>query len=577
MTTVSPTGPASPAPGAHERATISNPVLAGFHPDPSLLRVGADYYLATSTFEWLPGVTLHHSRDLVHWRTLGGVLGEERLLDLVGVPDSGGVWAPCLSYADGTYYLVYSDVKSLAGAYKDVHNHVVTAPAITGPWSDPAPAPGHGFDASLFHDDPAPDGDGRSWLLWLEWDHRPGHDPFGGILLQEWDRTARAVTGPAHRIFSGTARGRTEGPHLYRREGWYYLVTAEGGTGWEHAVTVARARAVTGPYEADPAGPLLSSWEDPGLALQKAGHGSLVETPAGEWYLAHLAARPFGARGACVLGRETALQRVEWTAGGWPRVVGEAGTGRPALRVAAPLGTGAAGTGLASGPVPAREAAWGPGLLPGPEWMTLRRHADSSWAGPGAAPGSVRLRGGESLSSRHRQSLVARRQQHARFTFTATVDHEPGSPRRSAGLAHVYNTQLWHYAHVTADGAGARVLCLAVCDRGRYAELAGAALPDADPVRLRLTGDGPLARFAWEDAGVWRALGPALDTTRLSDEYATVGGPDGHFSSWGFTGAFLGLSAQDLTGEGRAAEFSRVRYEGGVARGPAGEGPGASD
>ncbi|WP_037619690.1 glycoside hydrolase family 43 protein [Streptomyces aureus] len=540
------------------RALIRNPVLTGFHPDPSLLRVGPDYYLATSTFEWLPGVTLHHSRDLVHWEPLGGALTEERLLDLVGVPDSGGVWAPCLSFADGLFHLVYSDVKSLAGAFKDVHNYVVTAPAPTGPWSDPVPVAGHGFDPSLFHDT-GPDGTGRSWLLWLEWDHRPGHDPFAGILLQEWDRAARGLRGPVHRVFTGTGLGRTEGPHLYRRDGWYYLVTAEGGTSWEHAVTVARSRDVTGPYTPDPAGPLLTSAGDEHLALQKAGHGSLVETPDGDWYLAHLTARPLTPLGACVLGRETAIQKVRWTDEGWPVVEGDAGAGRPAVHVPAPVSPARPAT------VPGVPRAASPAGLPGPEWMTLRRHPDPRWLTSAPRSGGLRLYGEESLSSRHRQSLVARRQQHERFRFETTVSFAPAAPQQMAGLVHFYNAGLWHYAHITRDQRLGRVLRQAVCDHGRYSETAAPVpVPDEGPLRLRLTGLGGEAAFSWWDArtDTWSPLGPALDATRLSDEHATVGDADGHFSSWGFTGAFVGLCAQDLTGARLPADFTDLRYQG---------------
>ncbi|MYT68976.1 MULTISPECIES: glycoside hydrolase family 43 protein [unclassified Streptomyces] len=559
MTAAAPaTGPtpAAPQPATGRPPTIRNPVLAGFHPDPSLLRVGQDYYLATSTFEWLPGVTLHHSRDLVNWRPLGGALTEERLIDLAGVPDSGGVWAPCLSYADGLFHLVYSHVTSLAGAHKDVRNWVTTSPTPTGPWSEPAPAPGGGFDPSLFHDT-GPGGSGRSWLLWLTWDHRPGHDPFGGILLQEWDRAARRPVGEARRIFSGTPLGRTEGPHLYRKDGWYYLFTAEGGTSWEHAVTVARSRDITGPYTPDPAGPLLTAYGDDTLELQKAGHGSLVETPEGAWYLAHLTARPLTAHGACVLGRETALQRVHWTSDGWPRVDGDAGPGRPSVHVPAP-------TAERRGTRPAAPPA---GVL-GPEWMTLRRHPDPSWLTRGGpAHDTLRLRGGESLSSLHDQSLVARRQQHLRFTAGATVSFAPSSPQHMAGLVHFYNTQLWHYAHVTWDEERGRVLRLAVCDRGRYAEpTPPVPLPASGPVRLRLTGQGAEAAFTWSvdtDDGprAERPLGPALDVTRLSDEYATVG-TGAHFSTWGFTGAFIGVCAQDLTGGGLGADFTALAYQG---------------
>ncbi|MFJ9636653.1 glycoside hydrolase family 43 protein [Streptomyces sp. NPDC101178] len=540
--------------------TIVNPVLPGFHPDPSILRVGGDYYLATSTFEWLPGVAVHHSRDLVHWRPLGGLLREERLIDLTGRPDSGGVWAPCLSYTGGLFHLVYSDVTNLSGAFKDVRNHVVTAPSLTGPWSEPAPFPSHGFDPSLFHDD-GEGGDGRSWALWMEWDHRPGRHPFGGILLQEWDRTARRVTGPLHRIFTGTSLAHTEGPHLYRRDGWYYLLTAEGGTSWAHAVTVARSRQLTGPYEADPAGPLLTAHGHEDLPLQKAGHGSLVATPAGEWFLAHLMARPLSPLGACVLGRESAIQRIEWNDEGWPRLGGAPPV--PAGGAALPRPV-VAGPALAPDPLPAEpecEIFAGPEL--GPAWATLRRHPDPSWLSLTEDPGRLRLRGGESLGSTHRQSLVARRQQAHDFTFATRLHADPCSPLEMSGLVHYYNSTLWHYLHLTRDEELGRVLRVGVCDHGHYTEPCDPVPVGDGPVELRLTGRGARARFSWRTGPhtAWQTIGPWLDTTRLSDESATRGDPaTGHFTSWGFTGAFVGLCAQDLTGAGATATFSWAEY-----------------
>lgn len=187
---------------------IRNPVLTGFHPDPSILRVGSDYYLATSTFEWYPGVSLHHSRDLVNWRPLGGILTDHRLLDLTGDGDGCGIWAPCLSYVDGRFYLIFTGVRSY-GSFWDAPNFVTTAPDIAGPWSDPVPLHSLGFDASLFHDD-----DGRSWLLSETSDFRPGNHPFLGITAQEFDRaTCRLVDAP-RLIFAGTAARVTEGPHL---------------------------------------------------------------------------------------------------------------------------------------------------------------------------------------------------------------------------------------------------------------------------------------------------------------------------------------------------------------------------
>src|SRR5689334_7732889 len=308
---------------------IQNPELAGFHPDPSILRVGSDYYIATSTFEWYPGVRLHHSTNLVDWTPLGGALNEKRLLDLTGAADSGGVWAPSLTYAHGQFHLLYTDVSTFAGGYFDPQNYLVTAPSPSGPWSDPVVLHGRGFDASLFHDE-----DGSTWMLSMVADARPGHNRFAGISIQRYDRDARKLTGAEHMIFKGTAAKVTEAPNLYRKDGWYYLVTAEGGTSWEHQVTVARSRAILGPYEADPAGPLLTSNGHPELALQKAGHGSLVETPAGQWYLAHLVGRPYSTLGRCVLGRESAIQEVTWSEDGWPRIAG----GIPADTVPAPLG-----------------------------------------------------------------------------------------------------------------------------------------------------------------------------------------------------------------------------------------------
>jgi xylan 1,4-beta-xylosidase len=195
-------------------APIQNPILRGCNPDPSICRVGRDYYVATSTFEWYPGVQLHHSRDLAHWRLVGRPLSRASQLDLRGEPDSCGVWAPCLSHADGQFWLIYSDVKRFDGDFKDVHNYLVTAPAIEGPWSDPVRLNSSGFDPSLFHD-----ADGRKWLVNMLWDHRAGRSRFGGILLQEYSAAERRLVGPVRNIFAG----------------FYYPLVAEGGTGYEHA------------------------------------------------------------------------------------------------------------------------------------------------------------------------------------------------------------------------------------------------------------------------------------------------------------------------------------------------------
>src|SRR5882672_2489415 len=193
---------------------IRNPILPGFNPDPSIVRVGDDYYIATSTFEWFPGVQIHHSRDLVHWRLVTRPLARPSQLNMLGDPDSCGIWAPCLSHADGLFYLIYTDVKrygrtSTSGpaggaSLRDFHNYLVTSPTIDGSWSDPVYLNASGFDPSLFHDD-----DGRKYLVNQLWDHRPGQNRFAGIVLQEYSAAERRLIGRRQLIFQGTDLGLT--------------------------------------------------------------------------------------------------------------------------------------------------------------------------------------------------------------------------------------------------------------------------------------------------------------------------------------------------------------------------------
>ncbi|MEE1799541.1 family 43 glycosylhydrolase [Streptomyces sp. JV176] len=170
---------------------LRNPVLPGFHPDPSIVRVGETYYLATSTFEWFPAVPVHRSTDLVHWEPAGHLLNSRDTVDLRGVANSAGVWAPSLSFHGGRFWLVYSVVRAVGSPYKDVDNYLVTADSIEGPWSEPVFLNSSGFDPSLFHDE-----DGRHWLVNLRWDHRPYRPSFAGIVLQEYDPGARAGARP---------------------------------------------------------------------------------------------------------------------------------------------------------------------------------------------------------------------------------------------------------------------------------------------------------------------------------------------------------------------------------------------
>ena len=200
---------------------------------------------------------------------------------MLGEGDSCGVWAPCLTYDKGTYYLIYTDVKTFIGMFKDTHNYLVTAKDIRGPWSEPIYLNCSGFDPSLFHDE-----DGRKYLVNMVMDYRDYQSSFGGIVLQEYSEKEQKLVGPKVNIFKGTPVGVTEGPHLYRHDGWYYLMTAEGGTGYAHGVSLARSKNLLGPYEPDPKGLTITTRHLAGYGLQKAGHGSLIQQTAdGMWLI----------------------------------------------------------------------------------------------------------------------------------------------------------------------------------------------------------------------------------------------------------------------------------------------------
>ncbi len=518
---------------------IRNPILPGFNPDPSIVRVGDDYYIATSTFEWFPGVQIHHSRNLVNWELLTRPLDRASQLNMLGNPDSGGIWAPCLSFHDGLFWLVYTDVKQWTGTrHKITHNYLVTARSILGPWSEPAYLDSSGFDASLFHDD-----DGRKWYLGMIWDHRVERNQFAGILLQEFDPKNRTLIGPRKNIFRGTELKLTEGPHLYKRDGWDYLLVAEGGTWYSHAATMARSRNIDGPYEVDPGNPFLTSAHAPDAPLQKAGHASLVETPGGEWYVAHLCGRPLKEK-RCVLGRETAIQKLVWNADGWPRLAH--GGSVPAVEVEDP--------GLparAAQPRSHREAFDAPQLSI--HFQALRRPIERSWANLSARPGWLRLHGEEPTTSTFRQSLLARRVQAFAIEASTCLDFQPVDYKHMAGLIAYYDTRNHYYLRVSRDEELGRHLGIIKCDAGNNGEMleTETRLPDDDLVYLKVTIQREVLQFSYSlDNAAWRKLGPELDSTILSDDYFTLG----------FTGAFVGICAQDLTGHGQHADFDWFEY-----------------
>ncbi|MBB4347795.1 MULTISPECIES: glycoside hydrolase family 43 protein [Rhizobiaceae] len=534
---------------------IRNPILPGFNADPSICRVGEDYYIATSTFEWYPGVQIYHSRDLVNWTLIRRPLERKSQLDMRGNPDSCGVWAPCLSYADGLFWLVYTDVKRYDGNFKDAHNYIVTSPTIEGEWSDPAYANSSGFDPSLFHDD-----DGRKWFVNMQWNHRtesyggaPKHPAFDGILLQEWDVEANALKGPITNIFPGSPLGLVEAPHLFKRNGWYYLTTAEGGTGYDHAVTMARSRTIDGQYELHPNTHLLTSKDNPEAVLQRSGHGQYVETPDGDVYHTHLCSRPLAPNRRSPLGRETGLQKCVWKEDDW-LYLAQSGL-VPDVDVPAPTDAEPAAK-------PERINYTFDGDTLPIDFQWLRTPEPDRIFSLTANPGRLRLIGRESIGSWFEQSLVARRQEHHRFRAETTVEtFDPDTYQQACGLAHYYNRHKFHALVVTLHEKLGRVVTIFSCPgdfphgRMQFPAGSGVAIPDG-PVELSMEIRDNDLQFSWRSGGTndWQPIGPTLDASVISDE----GGRGEHGS---FTGAFAGMFAFDTSGRAKSADFSRFSYE----------------
>lgn len=519
---------------------IANPVLTGFHSDPSMIFVDGTFYIANSTFEYFPGVRISASKDLANWESVAYPLSSRSLLDLAGNPKSGGVWAPCLSYCDGLFYLVFTDVKSFAKApFRDTHNYITTAPAITGPWSEPVYINSSGFDPSLFHD-----ASGRKYFVNMQTDYRVrGDGNLSGILLTELDRQTLQPISPPRKIFSGTAIGLVEGPHLYQKDGWYYLFVAEGGTEYGHAESVARSRQIWGPYEVHPQTHLLTTRYAPGRSLQKCGHASICQGPDGRWFTAFLCGRPVDGRvgGRCILGRETAINEIVWR-DGWPYL--KNGTYVPDVSFE---GYG--------------EKADTPSLhcydFQDPsfyaDFQSLRvpcRHEI-------LPDGVLRIYGGESPASTFSQNILARRQQDFSFAATTCVkSYYPDSFDRMAGLIYRYDETAQYLLRITYDeSVKSRTLGILRIDHDDFdLPLGKQEIVLADgPVYLRVSVHRGSGYFSYSYDGVhFTDIPYEIDATILSDDYAALG----------FTGAYVGMACYDLLYTQQSfADFSSFTYQ----------------
>lgn len=513
---------------------IKNPILKGFHPDPCICKAEGKYYLITSTFEWLPGISLYESEDLVNWKSRGGIL---KNLNLSGIPNSAGIWAPALSYDNGVFYLIYTISRQIDGYFKDVENYVTTARNIEGPWSTPVFLNASGFDPSMLHEN------GRHYVLNPQWDPRPleDHKKFNGLILQEFD-FEKGMIGEAKVVFEGSGKGGTEGPHLMKKDGYYYIIAAEGGTGRHHSICVARAENLWGPYEISPYHPLITAWEKDTI-LKKSGHGNFVETKDGGWYLVHLCARYLDSKDVCVLGRETAIQKIEWI-NGWPRMV--QGDCTPLLEVDAPKEYPKTGQNV--------ESEYTTDFhdiekLEEEEWLSLRSAISEKAR---CVPGGLEIKGDASLTSLFNQSLIARRWEDFHFEAGTSVAFYPYHYAQTAGFTCYYNTKVFHYLYVGYDEQKKqRILNILSNDNMQFTEpLQGQYVyipEDVGQVWLKVVVNQEKMQFFYAlEKNDYQMIGPQLDASMLSDEHA---------AGWAYTGAVIGITVVDNFNKDTKAVF----------------------
>lgn len=532
---------------------IKNPILPGFTPDPSILRVGEDYYIATSTFHWNPGIQVFHSKDLANWTLIAHPLADVSEVDLRGTMTPGGIWAPDLSYDAQTkrFWMTYSKMNNQDGRMFDADNYTMSATSIMGPWSKPIYLNSIGFDPSLFHDD-----DGRKWVVTLEWETRLGYQHPGAIVLEEFDPKQQKLVGNPVRITrGGTDRGAQEAPHLYKHEGYYYLMTAEGGTGYGHAVVLQRSKQITGPYESDPKNPIITSTPyyyyrrndpdasrldlyNPDAPLQKAGHGSLVSTQTGEWYVAHLSARPLPGLHS-ILGRETSIQKMTWTADGWLRMA----DGSNLAKITTP--------GIKGMPLDHEQRPFNLVDDFGQEqldlhWLTPYSRPSRDWLNLNNQ--GLRMRGRQSFFSRMDVSLMATAVTSFHEVATTSVKFKPIHFSQAAGLVLYYDNHNWLFERLSYDEINNQtVLDVVQAKNGERTELEPVKIPVASSAaELRVTTDNDQAQFAWRENvdADWTPVGRPVDISYLSDEDID-----------GFTGLMVGIGAWDAYRRESYADF----------------------
>ncbi len=578
--------------------TFRNPILSGFYPDPSICRVGEDYYMATSSFIYFPGIPIFHSRDLVHWEQLGHAIHRREQLDYKSCEASLGLWAPTIRYHDGCFYVINTFVSEGREVRRD--NYIVTAKDPAGPWSDPVFVKGaDGIDSSLFWDE-----DGRMWYTGNYIESHPQYEGHHGIYLQELDPVTFQFIGERTVIWDGarSASKWIEAPHLYHIHGFYYLIVAEGGTFSNHSVMMARAEKVEGPYEICPRNPIVTHRHLPlTREISVTGHADIVETQNGEWWMVLLAVRPYADSSdsdsndsdACDTGRsasgesdsadgfhfntgrETFLVPFHWEKDGWPLIDTESGLvhsreRRPALPECILPGVNPMEqTVLDDFDAPCLDLRWNTIQPPATDFWSLSEH-----------PGFLRLKlTKETLWKTDLQdrwhtrqpACICRRQQHQSFEMAAKLLFAPAAPEEEAGIVLLQDDRFSYLLTLGCTDAGKTVLRLAACRDGVHSVLAETALAEEEsalpdrPVRCGLILGSSCRGTAYD---FWYAL-PDPETGAAEPGRRVMIAKDlpaellSSNVNEGFTGAYVGMYASASGAESdNAAEFDWFLYRG---------------
>jgi xylan 1,4-beta-xylosidase len=503
--------------------TFRNPIISGFNPDPSICRVGDDYYVVNSSFEYFPGVPVYHSKDLVHWKLIGYCLTRKSQLNLDKSRASGGVYAPTIRYSKGTFYMVTTQTSKGGNFY-------VTAKDPAGPWSEPVWLDREGIDPSLFFDD-----DGAVYYT----RHVGGGD--GYIGQATLDLQSGKLAGPLKEIWKGTGGIWPEGPHLYKINGKYYVMCAEGGTSYDHMVTIARSDSPWGPFVSDPNNPILMHRNQPASPFQALGHADIVDTPVG-WWMVCLGIRPQAGK-LHHLGRETFLAPVTWTQDGWPVVNGK---GWIDPEMAAPKLPQKVWD-----QSPARDDFSKTSLAL--EWNYIRNPYQENYSLT-ERPGFLRLQGSAvTLSDQDSPTFVGRRQTDMSCRVSTSLDFKPAKENEEAGLV-IRGNDRCHVEIGITSRQGKRQVFLRKLLNARAADPVYADIADGEVV-LSIKALPLTYEFLFQPVGGSEKSLGTVPTADLSSEKI------GTASNMNFTGVYIGLYA---TGNGQKstspADFDWFEY-----------------